>query len=363
MGLFRLTALLCCAFSLGANLSAQSLRFQYLFTVGSEGGLNPFQKYSLGLGRIFFGRPERLSALRVPTMVTVDGRGRIWITDRGTPAVHMFGVFQDEYKILRGGGKTDFGCPWGIDIDARGRIYVSDACLGQIFVFDQEGEFLRFLVGRNHQARLDRPKALAVSDDIKTIYVVDEARHRVVALNQEGETVREWGGTEAPDALKEPSDLAVDNERVLVLDAHRNRVEAFGSQGNTLERWKWNQVRKPSAFAFDAQRRLFFVGDARYSIVHVFSEEGFPVGIFGQYGSGSDEFQAPSSIYADSEGRVYVVDSLYSKVLVFRHHPDNAALLEKWGRGEAPGRLGQTAVGRTDKESRNHDGQKLKTRE
>jgi hypothetical protein len=48
----------------------------------------------------------------------------------------------------------------------HGRIYVADACLGQVFVFDRDGEFLRFLLGRTYQAVVEQPTALAISDDL-----------------------------------------------------------------------------------------------------------------------------------------------------------------------------------------------------
>lgn len=298
--------------------AAQDLRFEYLFTIGSAHGVNPAQKLSGPLAKLVFGAPERISPLIAPAAVTVDRDDRIWITDRAGATVHMFDLLEARYKLLRGAPKTAFQCPAGIDSDSLGRIYVADPCSARIFVFDPEGEFLRFLGGNRLKMRVKQPTALVVSRDLKSIYVTDPPRQKVVVLNQEGETIREWGGLGGPGELRTPTALALDYDRIYVLDSARHRVQAFSPGGAHLESRVWDQIREPSAFAFDPEGRFFFVGDPRFEVVQVFNEHGFSVAAFGQSGSGDGEMRTPSNIYVDFKRRIYVVDTSNAKVLVFR---------------------------------------------
>jgi len=297
---------------------AQSLQYEYLFTLGTGAGVNPPQRFSHGFGKLFFGRPERPSPVGVPSAVAVDPDERIWIADRGQPSVHMFDLLRNRYWVLRGAGKSPFRCPTGIDSDQAGVIYVADACAGKILLFDRDGSFLRALPGDS--AWPVQPWSVRVRPDRKVIYVSDPTRHRVVVFNQEGESI---GALGRPGDLEFPTALALDPpaKRILVLDAARRRVQAFSWNGNWQQSLSWSQVREPSAFVFDPEQRRYFLGDPRYETVQVFDEEGFSVGFFGQQGSGLEELRTPTALYVDFRQRIYVVDSLNGKVVVFREKP------------------------------------------
>ena len=252
----------------------------------------------------------------VPDSVTVDSEQRVWITDRGAPGVHVFDLLQDQYKFLRGGDeKLAFLCPSGIGADNQGRVYVGDACSGSIFVFDRDLSFLRLLVDGRKSGTLIRPAALLVSEDLKSVYVADPPRHRVVVFNQEGETVREFGGEKE---LSTPTALATWEDSIYVLDPERHRVQVYSPGGVLQKSLAWDGIRWPSAFTIDPETGLFFLADPKYQLVHVFDERGASLVEFGAGGSGPDQFRSLSFLHVDASRRVYVVDSEGGKVLLFR---------------------------------------------
>jgi DNA-binding beta-propeller fold protein YncE len=291
---------------------AQAAEFEYLFTLGAKSGVNPAPKMAGRFGKLFFGAPERISPLMVPAAVAVDREDRVWITDRGAASVHMFDLIEGQYKLLRGADKIAFQCPSGIDSDVNGSIYVADACSGLVFVFDREGSFVRLLVSNRAKQLLQGPTSMAVAPDLKSIYLADPPQHKVLVLNQEGQLIQEWRGFDTPSAL------ALTREKAFVLDTARHHVQVFSLSGKPMGSLTWPQAREPSAFAVDPERKLFFVGDPRFETVQVFDERGSSIGAFGQSGSGAGEVRVPSGIHIDFRGRIYVVDPLNGKVLVFR---------------------------------------------
>jgi DNA-binding beta-propeller fold protein YncE len=293
--------------------------FEYLFTIGANGGVNPKIKASGQWSQLLLGAPERLSPLSVPAAVAVDQEDRIWIADRGAARVFMFDILGGQYKSLAGSPKIPFQCPAAIDVDHMGMVYVADACSGFVFVFDRDGVFERMLVGKKQGPLLKAPSALLVSPDRKRIFIADPQLHKVVVLNQEGESVQEWGQRgKAP--LEFPTALAFDRKekRVLVLDSQAGSISAFTLGGEFTGSMRFSRVRSPSAIAFDSENRRYFVGDAQYEAVHVFAESGDLLASFGQSGSGLAECRVPQGLTVDFRGRIFVIDALNSKVLVFR---------------------------------------------
>lgn len=300
------------ALSLVLPAVAQPLTFEHVLTLGAKEGVNPPQRFTGRLGKLIFGKPERVSPVMVPDSVTVDRDQRVWITDRAAPGVHMFDLIEGKYKIVRGGGNVDLKCPAGVDSDVEGRIYVADSCLGWVFVFEKDGSFDRFL---KTGTALKKPVGLAVSRDRKRIYISDAERRKILVLNQEGELITEWGG---PEILSYPGTLTLSPNKLYVYDVHRRQVRAFSDTGEDLGPVRWDRVRLPTAFGYDRERKLLFVGESVYAMVMAYDEAGNMVGAFGPHGSGNGEFLGAANLYVDAWHRIYVVDPQNAKVLVFR---------------------------------------------
>lgn len=311
---------------------AEDFTYEHLFTIGTDAGVNPRSRFAGGLGRLIFGGPEHPSPVRIPRAVAVDGTGRIWIADTGSRSIHMFHVLGNEYQEIRRAGKIQLRCPVGVDVDIHGRVYVVDACLREIFVFDRTGEYLRRLLGKQNRKFVAAPSDVAVSIDLRRIYVADPGRRQVLVFNQEGELVSRLGETGGTGGLQAPTRLAVRLKDVYVLDSGTRRVEVFNALGKHIERIRWGPVRRPSAFGIDRDTGLMYVGDPDYETVLVYAGDGRRISLIGQSGDAVDQFHKPYDIYVDQHRRVYVVDSLSRKVVVFRPTFDETALKVSGGR-------------------------------
>jgi DNA-binding beta-propeller fold protein YncE len=238
----------------------------------------------------------------------------VWITDSATDSVHVFDTVSGAYREFRRLEGVALQMPAGIATDAQGRVYMTDSASGSVYVFDQKGEYDHLLISRKSSRLLESPTAIVIAENGGTIYVVDPPRHAVIALNREGEAV---GRIPLPDELNDPSGIAVVDIQVYVLGENQHRVEIFSPDGRLLGEKRWDGVRAPSAFAWDAVRRRFLVANPQLMVIEIFNEAGQGLGAFGQRGEGVEQVEGIDSIYFDPEGLVYAVDSRHGKVLVY----------------------------------------------
>ncbi|MBS1859011.1 MAG: hypothetical protein JST11_26800 [Acidobacteria bacterium] len=311
--LMRIPAIPLLSLTLAFAQVPPDVQYRHLSTFGSKQGIHPPGFLNAKPLRGALGNSDHPYGLVFPAAVAADLRGRVWIADRGTASVQVFDPAGGSYREIRKLGESLLQQPAGIAADRQGRIFLSDAATGAVFAFDEQGEFDRTMV-KPGSGTLAAPSAIALSDDQKTVWVLDPPRGHVVALNREGEV----NSTIAlPPDLADPSAIAIVDNQVCVLGQRLHRAAIFSPAGLPRGELQWDGIRFPTAFAFDPARRLYFVANPRWMIVQVFDQEGRNLGAFGQLGEGVDQVERIESLYVDPSGKVYVVDSHHGKVLVF----------------------------------------------
>lgn len=117
-----------------------------------------------------------------------------------------------------------------------------------------------------------------------------------------------FGGVgRGPGAFSYPRAIAADdNGTVLVVDK-AGRVQRFDEDGTYLHEWRMPQTAqgKPVGLAVHPDGRTF-VADTHYHRVLVFDREGNLIGSFGRQGSGDGEFHLPTDVVFDNQGFIYV---------------------------------------------------------
>jgi sugar lactone lactonase YvrE len=259
------------------------------------------------------GRPGNPYGLVYPVAVATDLQDRVWITDSGTSSVHVFDRTNGTYREIRSLAGIPLERPSGIASDAEGRIFLADAATGAVYAFDEHGEYDRALVKRG-TGLLESPSAIALSADRHTVYVADSPRNVIVALNREGEVN---GLISLPPELQGTSSLAVIQNQIYALGSQRFRAAAFSPAGKPRGEIHWDGIAFPTAFAFDPDAHQFLVANPRWMAVHVFSEDGRNVAVFGHLGDDADQMRGVDYLYIDRNRLIYIVDSKHGKVLVF----------------------------------------------
>ncbi|MBI5847473.1 MAG: 6-bladed beta-propeller [Nitrospirae bacterium] len=227
--------------------------------------------------------------------------------------------------------------PYGVAVDKQGVIYVADP--GRVFVFDLKNKTYDFIGSQPGAGKLSFPFGLGLADDGR-LFVTDISQDRVFvykdrkfagAIGQEGE-------------LDGPSGVAVDNARglIYVVDSKKHYVNVYSLKDYAKLRTIGARGEGPGEFNFptnialDAEGKLYVVDTGNFK-VQVFNAEGKHLRTFGQLGDAPGTFGRPKGIAVDSEGHVYVVDTAFDNFQIFDQ--EGKLLLFVGGPGNPPGKF------------------------
>ena len=276
----------------------------------------------------------RLPVLKMPQHLTTDSQQRIIISDPGVPAIHVLDAKgKSSFSILGGPGRR-LQSPAGVAVDKEDNIYVADSELGMILVYDQHGQFLRYLGNFHGERMYQGPSGIAIDRKAGHLYLVDSPRHLVLLLDLQGNLLRRNGvrwddsaGFELKrrdDAqpFNNPTEIAVNGDEVAVLDTAGTRVQIMDLECNLLSGFN---IANPSAddrdrdngLALDSRGNIY-VAHANTSEVRMYNRAGGLVASFGQAGFRAGEFSAPRGLWLDAGNRLYVTDTANARVQLFQ---------------------------------------------
>ena len=251
--------------------------------------------------------------------------------------------------------------PTGIAVSDDGeRVYVADMMQQAVFKFDFKlKKFTKF-------GNVGIPSGIAL-DEQENIYIVDTARKTVGVFGQDGKQVREF----SDPTLTRPNGIAVDRQRgrVYVVDTgSRDKdhfVRAYDLTGRQLHTvggkpgGGFGEFNYPTYVTVDSEGDVY-VTDTLNSRVQKFDPNGKFLTAFGQMGSNWGEFDKPKGVAVDGFGNVYVADSGWSNVQIF--NPKGQVLLFFGGRGPVPGMMKNPLAVAIDKQNRIYVGDYLNHR-
>lgn len=258
--------------------------------------------------------------------------GRIYVLDAVQRHVVVFDV--PRRRIFRFGERTigRLSKPAGIALDDHMNVYVIDATLRKVMVYDGLGLFLREI---GTAADFERPTGIAVSRTGDRVYVVDRStnesiNHRVVVFDGTGRKLLQIGKRGAePGQFNVPVQASVGPDGALyVLDAGNFRVQIFDREGKFLRAFGsvgtgFGSFARPRGIAVDKDSNIY-VTDSSFGNFQIFNSMGQLLLAIGQRGEtdGPGKYALPLGISVDETGRVYVVDQFFNKVEVIRRLSD-----------------------------------------
>jgi DNA-binding beta-propeller fold protein YncE len=264
--------------------------------------------------------------LNKPYGIAVDSKGLIYVADSGQAVVFVFDL---EGKKISFRGAQQLALPSGLAIDDSDRLFVSDSAQHVILCFKPDGT-LETSFG---QDKLVRPLGIALDLENRYLYVVDAILNKVFVFDADTYLLlRSFGQKSdamlAPGTFDRPTNVAVDrdsnvyvvdtfNERIQVFDADGEFLRMFGKQGNVA-----GTFMRPKGIAIDSDNHVYVV-DAEFNNVQVFDPEGRLLMFFGTRGDAPGNFTLASGIAIDQHNRVVVSEQWRpARIQIFQYLSD-----------------------------------------
>lgn len=253
------------------------------------------------------------------TGVDVDSQNRVWVFHRAERPVLC--IDGDSGEVITSFGDDLFDNEHGLQVDANGNVWVTDANTHVVEQYSPEGELLQTLGIKGDpgedEKRFNKPTDLDFGPD-GSIYVTDGyGNNRVVKLDIEGNFVTAWGSKgEGAGEFDTPHGIAVDDEgRVYIADRGNSRVQIFDAGGKFLSEWKSEEIGRPWGVDVNSDGNVLVAdgGDLTNTAYDrngavLMTPEGEILERWGSYGSQDGQFYWAHDIAAGADGSVYVVD-------------------------------------------------------
>jgi DNA-binding beta-propeller fold protein YncE len=298
----------------------QTPRIQYVRSIYSPSDIGVKNSWFKKAIDTIFGKEELSDILLRPYGVFVDSE-RMYVTDPGIHALHVFEMKDKKYFIIKKIRKEDLISPIGVTADKNGEIYLSDSFLRKVFVFDKKGEYLREI---GSSELFMRPSGIALDND--RIFVVDTHGHCVLVFSKkDGKLIFKFGknGSGTGD-FNYPTNIFIDKNDILyIMDSMNFRVQVFDRDGNFISVFGKHgdgsgDFSKPKGIAVDSEGHIY-IADADFDTIQIFDMNGRLLLNFGNIGRKPGEMVLPAGVFIDRQDRIYVADSYNNRVQIFQY--------------------------------------------
>ncbi|OHB75527.1 MAG: hypothetical protein A2Z25_07445 [Planctomycetes bacterium RBG_16_55_9] len=249
-----------------------------------------------------------------------------------TLAVHRDAEPKSDVKIVKTLGRailagpegTAFNMPSDAAVGRGGALYVLDGVNHRVVVYDAEGQF-RFHFGSrgSEPGQLLFPLGIATAPDGR-IFVADSGNHRFQVFAEEGKLI---DAVTLPDGASgvppDPTDVVVDplRQRLYITDNDNHRILVYNFTMRSCES-VWGgpgqgerQFRFPFLLDVSSQGYLFVVEPIN-TRVQVLNPDGKFVGFVGGWGVKPGQLFRPKGVAIHAD-RAFVTDSYLGSVQVF----------------------------------------------
>jgi DNA-binding beta-propeller fold protein YncE len=239
--------------------------------------------------------------------------------------------------LIGNGKQAHFALITGVAVDDNDRLFVADAKLHHVLVFNPKHE-QESVIGTDVMVR---PGGIALDRENRFLYVADTGQDVVDVfdadnfklLRQIGKPSKKHNQTD-PGTFSLPECVAVDSDgNVYVTDTFNNRVEMFDADGGFIDMFGKNgdgpaDLERPKGIAIDGDGHIWVVDDAQDK-VKVFDRQGRLLIYIGGHGYYPGQFMGAWGIAIDKQNRVIVSETFPGRVQVFRYVTDAEAAAEK----------------------------------
>ncbi|CAN5222957.1 NHL repeat-containing protein [soil metagenome] len=264
-----------------------------------------------------------------PRAVTITKRGTLVAIDR-TGRMQTFSLASGEF--IKQWFLPDYanGTPTGISTDPiDDTLWVADTHYGRVLHYNEDGT----LLGKFGELGEGPGKFVFITDvvadpDGKTIWITDYGiKNRVIQFTRDGEYISEWGPEPYHnDELDRPSAvlLSPDAKSIYVVDTGNDRINIYDRAGNRIGRFgdagsAPGQLKFPQDITLAPDNTLYIVEYGNSRISH-FTLDGKFLGVWGHPGNKAGELFTPWGLAAAPTGELVIADRMNQRLQML-HHP------------------------------------------
>lgn len=255
-----------------------------------------------------------------PQAVAADSVGRVYVSDAGLAAVFLFDPVAGEARLLKSAaGFKNFVSPSGIAIGPRDTVFVADADGGFVAHIDSTGKTYAPI----GEGVLKRPTGVVFDPSQQRLFVADTAESDLKVFDLEGRLLMVIGKHgSALGEFNRPSYMAIwrnelyvtdtFNARIQVLDLDSgNPIRSIGTRGTYV-----GQLSMPKGVALDSDGNVYVV-ESLHDHLLIFNRQGQFLLPIGGTGYSSGKFYLPAGLWIDSRNRIYVADMFNGRVVTY----------------------------------------------
>ena len=262
---------------------------------------------------------KSVGMLNGPWGVAVNDRDEIAVTELWNHRVSVYSSDGIHLRSFGGEGEEngEFNQPSGIAFDIHGNIIVTDCNNDRVQVFDRNGKFLRkFGKHGTLDHKLKSPEGLSING--QGYIIVSDRDSKLIKIFSSNGEIGKFGGA---GSLVSPYHCIQHGQYLIVSDCDDHSIKMFDVEGKFILKFgkqgnKDGGFNEPSYLSVNKQG-LLMVCDSYNHRVQVFELSGKFVAKFGSKGSERGEFNCPVSTASLSDGRIVVSDMKNYRIQIF----------------------------------------------
>ncbi len=268
--------------------------------------------------------------MKTPMGVEI-ANNRLYVSDAGNHRIQVFDMKGRPLftfgKFGAGAGKLNY--PYGLAADNTD-LYVADMHNGRVAVFDLNGNFKKYFGGEGKKRIFRVPTNIFVAAD--RVYITDAGLHSLLVFDKQGKQLFKIGGTKGNKIgqLVYPNAVLVKDDSIYISDSGNNRVQIFDLNGKFIkllagetkagEEGQTNNsttLINPRGLGIDPKGVLYVASPILNTITVFDLEENKQLFAFGSSGPENDQFYVANDIAIDDQGRIYIADKGNNRVAVY----------------------------------------------
>ena len=280
---------------------------------------NPFHPaVTSSIAKLAIGAPiHTIAGVGGPWGIDINHRGEIVVSERGSGHISTYTPSGKKAQAINLKGLL----PLGLALDREGNIIVGEYANNSIRKYSPEGQLLASVVTySSRRLQFSDPRGIAVNTKNNKVYVADHYNHHIQVLNSDLTSSATFGKNgDDKGQFCGPSGVTCDSAgNVYVVDTANHRIQVFTAEGEFLRMFGRcgngrGELNCPIGIALDPSNKHLYVSELDNHRISVFTCKGQFVTSFGTDVARFD----PYGLAVDNCGVVYVCDFGNNSIQIF----------------------------------------------